>query len=196
MKDLYAAGCRYLQLDDTNFAYLCDPMFRDAASRMGEDPAKLVGTYCRLLNDSIRGRPGDMLVAVHLCRGNLSVGGAAAGGYDMIAEELFPSLDVDAFFLEYDDARAGGFEPLRFVPKGKSVVLGLITTKRPELEKKDDLKRRIDAAGKFLPLEQLCLSPQCGFASVEDAKRSTAIDDQKAKLRLMVETAREVWGGL
>jgi 5-methyltetrahydropteroyltriglutamate--homocysteine methyltransferase len=194
MKDLYAAGCRYLQLDDTNFAYLCDQKFRDAAKQMGEDPAKLVGTYCRLVNDSLRGRPDDLLVGLHLCRGNMSVGGAASGSYEMVAEELFTTLDVDAFFLEYDDERAGGFEPLRFVPKHKSVVLGLITTKRPELEDRALLKRRIDAASKFLPLEQLCLSPQCGFASVEDAKRATAVEDEKAKIRLMVETAREVWG--
>jgi 5-methyltetrahydropteroyltriglutamate--homocysteine methyltransferase len=192
--DLYAAGGRYIQLDDTNFAYLCDPRFRDAAKAMGEDPSKLVNTYIALVNNAIRNRPKNLLVSIHLCRGNLSTAGAAAGGYDVIGPMLFPGLDVDAFFLEYDDERAGGFEALKDVPKGKFVVLGLITTKRPDLESKADLKRRIDAAAKILPLDRLCLSPQCGFASAISTQGRTQIDHEKAKLGLLVETATEVWG--
>lgn len=192
--ELYAAGARYIQLDDVNFAYLCDPRFRDAAKAMGEDPAKLVDTYIALVNDVIRNRPKDLLVAIHLCRGNLSTAGAAAGGYEVIGPSLFPGLDVDAYFLEYDDERAGGFEALKDVPDGKFVVLGLITTKRPDLESKDALKRRIDAAAKSIPLDRLCLSPQCGFASAISMHARTKMDDEKAKLRLLVETARDVWG--
>lgn len=194
--DLYAAGCRYLQIDDTNFAYLCDPAFREAAKKMGEEPERLVGTYCKLVNDAIRDRPDDFLVCIHLCRGNASVGGAASGSYEAIAEEMFGTLDVDGFFLEYDDERAGGFEPLRFVPKGKTVVLGLITTKRGELEPKDLLKRRIAEAAKVVPLENLCLSPQCGFASAGNPNRARRIDDEIAKIKLLVATAQEVWGGV
>lgn len=192
--DLYAAGARYIQLDDTNFAYLCDPNFRDAAKAMGEDPTKLVDTYITLVNNAIRNRPKDLLVAIHLCRGNLSAAGAASGGYEVIGPTLFPGLDVDAYFLEYDDERAGGFDALKDMPKGKFVVLGLITTKRPDLESKDLLKRRIEAAAKVLPLNQLCLSPQCGFASLITAQGRTRIGDEIAKLRLLVETATEVWG--
>jgi 5-methyltetrahydropteroyltriglutamate--homocysteine methyltransferase len=192
--ELYAAGARYIQLDDTNFAYLCDPRFRDAAKAMGEDPVKLVDTYIALVNNAIRHRPKDLLVTIHLCRGNLSSAGAAAGGYEVIGPSLFPGLDVDAFFLEYDDERAGGFEALKDVPSGKFVVLGLITTKRPELESKDSLKRRIDAAAKILPLDRLCLSPQCGFASAIQTQGRTQIDHEKAKLELLVQTASDVWG--
>ena len=192
--ELYAAGARYIQLDDVNFAYLCDPRFRDAAKAMGEDPTKLVDTYIALVNNVIRNRPKDLLVAIHLCRGNLSTAGAAAGGYEVIGPSMFPGLDVDAYFLEYDDERAGGFEALKDVPAGKFVVLGLITTKRPDLEAKDALKRRIDAAAKIMPLDRLCLSPPCGFASAVSMHAQTKMDDEKAKLRLLVETAREVWG--
>ncbi len=192
--ELYAAGARYIQLDDTNFAYLCDPRFRAAAQAMGEDPAKLVDTYIALVNHAIRNRPKDLLVAIHLCRGNLSTAGAAVGGYEVIGPSLFPGLDVDAYFLEYDDERAGGFEALKDVPNGKFVVLGLITTKRPDLEAKDGLKRRIDEAAKIVPLDRLCLSPQCGFASAVSAHSKTRIEDEKAKLELLVETASEVWG--
>jgi 5-methyltetrahydropteroyltriglutamate--homocysteine methyltransferase len=192
--ELYAAGARYIQLDDVNFAYLCDPRFRDAAKAMGEDPTKLVDTYVALVNNVIRNRPKDLLVAIHLCRGNLSTAGAAAGGYEVIGPAMFPGLDVDAYFLEYDDERAGGFEALKDVPNGKFVVLGLITTKRPDLESKDALKRRIDDAAKYMPLERLCLSPQCGFASAVSMHAKTKMDDEKAKLRLLVETAGEVWG--
>ena len=192
--DLYAAGARYVQLDDTNFAYLCDPRFRDTAKAMGEDPTKLVDTYIALINDAIRKRPKDLPVAIHLCRGNLSSAGTAAGGYEAIGPTLFPRLDVDAYFLEYDDERAGGFEALRDVPKEKFVMLGLITTKRPDLESKDDLKRRIDAAAKIVPLDRLCLSPQCGFASALSTQGRTQIEHEKAKLRLLVETASDIWG--
>jgi 5-methyltetrahydropteroyltriglutamate--homocysteine methyltransferase len=191
---LYAAGARYIQLDDTNFAYLCDPRFRDAAKAMGEDPAKLVDTYIALVNNAIRNRPDDLLVSIHLCRGNLSSAGAAVGGYEVIGPSLFPNLDVDAYFLEYDDERAGGFEALKDVPNGKFVVLGLITTKRPDLESRDALKRRIDAAAKIVPLDRLCLSPQCGFASAISTQGRTQIDHEKAKLQLLVQTATEVWG--
>jgi len=192
--ELYAAGARYIQLDDTNFAYLCDPRFRDAAKAMGEDPTKLVDTYIALVNDAIGKRPKDLLVAIHLCRGNLSTVGAAAGGYEVIGPTLFPALDVDAYFLEYDDERAGGFAALKDVPKAKVVVLGLITTKRPDVESKDVLKRRIDEAAKILSLDRLCLSPQCGFASAISTQGRIQIDHEKAKLRLLVETAQEIWG--
>jgi 5-methyltetrahydropteroyltriglutamate--homocysteine methyltransferase len=195
IKDLYAAGCRYVQLDDTNFAYLCDERFRNAVKEMGEDPTKLTDTYIKLVNDSLRDKPKDMLSAIHLCRGNSSTAGAAQGGYDVVGPQLFPQLDVDAFFLEYDDARAGGFDALKDIPKGKSVVLGLITTKRADLEKKDDLKRRIDEAAKVVPMENLCLSPQCGFASGASMRKRISIDDEMAKVKLLVETARDVWGG-
>ena len=196
IKDLYAAGARYIQLDDTNFAYLCDTRFRDAVKAMGEDPTKLVDTYIKLVNDSLRDKPKDMLAGIHLCRGNSSTAGAAAGGYEVIGPQMFPGLNVDAFFLEYDDARAGGFQALKDVPKGKTVVLGLITTKRAELESKDVLKRRIDEASKIVPMENLCLSPQCGFASGASMRKRISIDDEKAKVKLLVETAREVWGGM
>ncbi len=196
IKDLYAAGARYIQLDDTNFAYLCDSRFRDAVKAIGEDPTKLVDTYVKLVNDSIRDKPSDLLVGIHLCRGNSSTAGAASGGYEVIGPQMFPALNVDAYFLEYDDARAGGFEALKDVPKGKTVVLGLITTKRAELESKDVLKRRIAEAAKIVPMENLCMSPQCGFASGASMKKRIQLSDEVAKVKLLVETAREVWGGM
>ncbi|NQV55121.1 MAG: 5-methyltetrahydropteroyltriglutamate--homocysteine S-methyltransferase [Rhodospirillales bacterium] len=191
--ELSALGARYLQVDDTNLAYLCDPRFRDAAARMGEDPDALPEAYCDLINASISGRADDMTMCIHLCRGNASTGGAAEGGYEPIAEIMFNGLNVDGFFLEYDTDRAGDFSPLRFLPKGKKVVLGLVSTKVPTLETKDDLKRRIDEAAKFAPLDQLCLSPQCGFSSGA-GKRPLTIDDEIAKIDLIVETAMDVWG--
>ncbi|MFZ1990323.1 MAG: 5-methyltetrahydropteroyltriglutamate--homocysteine S-methyltransferase [Alphaproteobacteria bacterium] len=192
--DLAGAGCRYLQLDEVNFAYLCDPKLREQVKTgVGEDPAQLPHTYARLINNAIKGRPADMTVCMHLCRGNFRGNWVAEGGYDPVAEVLFNEVGVDGYFLEYDSARAGGFEPLRFVPKNKTVVLGLVTTKKGEIEKKDDLKRRIDQASKFVPLEQLCLSPQCGFSSGVGGN-TMDIDHEKAKLALVVETAREVWG--
>jgi 5-methyltetrahydropteroyltriglutamate--homocysteine methyltransferase len=191
--ELAELGALYLQIDDTNLAYLCDPRFRDAAARMGEDPDTLPETYCKLINSSIAGRPDDMTVCIHLCRGNASTGGAAEGGYEPVADIMFNQLDVDGFFLEYDTGRAGDFRPLRFVPKDKTVVLGLISTKTPELESKDELKRRIDAAATLVPLERLALSPQCGFASGASFDQRLTIDQEIAKLNLLVETAGEVW---
>jgi 5-methyltetrahydropteroyltriglutamate--homocysteine methyltransferase len=191
--DLAAAGCTYLQLDDTNLAYLCDPEHRERAKALGEDPNKLPSTYAKLISDSVKDRPKNMTAAIHLCRGNFRSAWVAEGSYETVADTLFNEIDVDAFFLEYDDDRSGGFEPLRFVPKGKFVVLGLVTSKHGALESKDELKRRIDEAAKFLPLEQLALSPQCGFSSSEHGNDLT-VSDQVAKLRLVVETAREVWG--
>jgi methionine synthase II (cobalamin-independent) len=187
-------GCSYLQLDDTTFAGLCDPAARAEYSlSRGGGGDQLHLTYIRLVNQALQHRPAGMTVCTHTCRGNYRSGWFASGGYDFIAEALFSELAVDGFFLEYDDERSGGFEPLRFVPKGKMVVLGLVTTKRPELESKDLLKRRIDAAAKYLPLDQLCLSPQCGFSSTHEGNVLTE-EQQFAKLRLVVETARAVWG--
>ena len=190
---LGAAGCRYLQLDDTNLAYLCDAKLRDAARRRGDDPDLLPRRYAKLINAAIADRPAGMTVCVHLCRGNFKSAWVAEGGYEPVAEVLFNELAVDGYFLEYDDARSGDFAPLRHVPRDKTVVLGLVTTKLSELESKDDLKRRIDEAAKIVPLEQLCLSPQCGFSSTVHGNQ-IARDAQAAKLRLVVETAREVWG--
>lgn len=190
---LGALGCGYLQLDDTTFAGLCDPAGRQATSQAGADGEHLHLTYIRLMNEALKQRPAGMTVCTHTCRGNYRSAWYASGGYDFMAEALFSELDVDGFFLEYDDDRSGGFEPLRFVPKGKVVVLGLVSSKLPALESKDLLKRRIDAAAKHLPLDQLCLSPQCGFSSTQEGNALTA-EQQAAKLRLVVETAREVWG--
>ncbi|MGE3247093.1 MAG: 5-methyltetrahydropteroyltriglutamate--homocysteine S-methyltransferase [Beijerinckiaceae bacterium] len=190
--DLAAAGCTFLQIDETNLAYLCDPELRDHARSIGEDPDRLLRTYAKLLNDTIRDRPANMTVCVHLCRGNYAGAWVAEGGYEPVAEVLFNEIGFDGYFLEYDSDRAGGFEPLRFLPKGKNVVLGLVTTKNGKLESKDTLKRRIGEAAKIVPLDQLCLSPQCGFASGIEGM-AMSIDEQKAKLRLIVETAAEVW---
>jgi 5-methyltetrahydropteroyltriglutamate--homocysteine methyltransferase len=190
--DLAAIGCRYVQLDEVNLAFLCDPKLRDAVVRLGEDPDKLPQTYAKLLNDTIKDRPDDMVVCLHLCRGNHRSNWVADGGYEPIAETLFNEIDVDGYFMEFDSPRAGNFEPLRFVPPGKTIVLGLVTTKFPELEKKDQLKRRIDEASKFVALDQLALSPQCGFASALLGNNVT-VDDERAKLRLIVETAEEIW---
>ena len=191
--DLAAAGCRYLQIDEVNLAYLCDPALRAQVSNIGEDPASLPRTYAKLLNDTIAGKPADMTVCMHLCRGNYAGAWVAEGSYEPVAELLFNAINVNGYFLEYDSERAGGFEPLRFLPKGKIAVLGLVTTKSPQLESKDDLKRRIDEAARFAPLEQLALSPQCGFESGIGGNTMT-IEQQMAKLRLIVETAQEVWG--
>ena len=191
--DLAAAGCRYLQIDEVNLAYLCDPNLRREVAGFGEDAEALPATYARLLNDAVAGKPEDMVVAMHLCRGNFAGAWVAEGGYEPVADLLFNRIGVDAYFLEYDSPRAGGFEPLRFLPKGKTAVLGLVTTKARKLEAKDDLKRRIDEAARFAPLEQLALSPQCGFSSGIGGETMTP-DDQVRKLELVVETAREVWG--
>ncbi|MER7547381.1 5-methyltetrahydropteroyltriglutamate--homocysteine S-methyltransferase [Actinomadura sp.] len=186
-------GCRYLQLDDTSLAYLNDPAQRAMITERGDDADHLHLRYIKQINAALAKRPEGMNVTTHMCRGNFRSSWTAEGGYDFVAEALFSELDVDGFFLEYDDARSGGFEPLRFVPPGKMVVLGLVTTKRGELESKDDLKRRIDEASRFVPLEQICLSPQCGFSSTVEGNVLTA-EQQAAKLRLIAETAEEIWG--
>jgi len=191
--DLADAGCRYIQMDDTNLAYLCDETHRADARARGVDPDDTPRQYAKLINDSFAGAPDDMLRAIHLCRGNFRSSWAAEGGYEPVAEIMFNELDIDAFFLEYDDPRSGDFAPLRFVPKGKTVVLGLITTKLGELESKDDVKRRIDEAAKFVPLDQLALSPQCGFASTAHGN-DISTEQQAEKIRLVVEVADEVWG--
>jgi 5-methyltetrahydropteroyltriglutamate--homocysteine methyltransferase len=190
---LGALGCTYLQLDDTSFAGLGDAERRNAILRVGGDPKKQHLTYINVNNAALRNKPDSMSVVIHTCRGNFRSGWLASGGYEFAAETLFNELNVQGFFLEYDDARSGGFEPLRLVPKGKKIVLGLVTSKRGALENKDDLKRRIDEAAKYISLDQLCLSPQCGFASTVEGNSITA-DEQWAKLALIVETAREVWG--
>jgi 5-methyltetrahydropteroyltriglutamate--homocysteine methyltransferase len=193
IRDLVAAGCTYLQIDDVSFACLCDAGVRAQVRRDGEDPDKLPATYARIISSLVAERPPSLAVTLHTCRGNHNSMWMAEGGYEAVAEAVFNETAVDGFFLEYDTERAGGFEPLRFVPKGKRVVLGLVSTKTPQLESKDELKRRIDAAGKHVPLENLCLSPQCGFASSHVGNRVTP-DDQRRKLELVVEVAREVWG--
>ena len=191
-----AAGCRYLQLDEVNIAYLCDPEQIEGLKKRGEHVEGLLEIYADLINRAIAGRPEDMVISMHLCRGNFRSTFIATGGYEPVAEVLFNAIDVDAYFMEYDTDRAGGFEPLRLVPRGnKIVVLGLVTSKTGELESKDELKRRIDAAAKYLPLEQLALSPQCGFASTEEGNLLTE-DQQWRKLELCVEVAREVWGSV
>jgi 5-methyltetrahydropteroyltriglutamate--homocysteine methyltransferase len=186
-------GCTYLQLDDTSLAYLNDPRQRELVAAQGGDPEHQHERYIRQINAALAGRPEGMRVTTHMCRGNFRSSWAAEGGYDFVAEALFSQLEVDGFFLEYDDERSGGFAPLRFVPPGKMVVLGLVTTKRGPLENKDDLKRRIDEASRYVPLDQLCLSPQCGFSSTVEGN-VLSHEEQVAKLRLIVETAREVWG--
>src|SRR5271163_498295 len=186
-------GCRYLQLDEVNLTYLCDPALRKVVSDRGEDPEKIPQVYAQMINTAISGIPADMAITMHLCRGNFRSSFVASGGYEPVAEQMFNTINVHGYFMEYDTERAGGFEPLRFVPKGKTVVLGLVTSKSGTLEKKDDIKRRIDEAAKFVDLDQLCLSPQCGFASTEEGN-TLGEDQQWAKLRMIVEIAREVWG--
>ncbi len=186
-------GCRYLQLDDTSLAYLNDPEQRAQLAARGEDADALHLRYLRQINEAIADRPQGMRITTHMCRGNYRSSWAAEGGYEFVAEALFGELEVDGFFCEFDDERSGGFEPLRFVPEGKQVVLGLVTTKRGELEDADMLKRRIDEAAKYVPLEQLCLSPQCGFSSTVEGN-DLSIDQEKAKLELIVQVAEDVWG--
>jgi 5-methyltetrahydropteroyltriglutamate--homocysteine methyltransferase len=193
VRRLAELGCTYLQFDDTSLAYLNDPRQRELVASQGGDAEHQHERYIRQINQALAGRPERMAITTHMCRGNFRSSWAAEGGYDFVAEALFTQLDVDGFFLEYDDERSGGFAPLRFVPPGKMVVLGLVTTKRGALESKDDLKRRIDEASRYVPLDQLCLSPQCGFSSTVDGN-ALSYDEQVAKLRLIVETAREVWG--
>ena len=191
-----AAGCRYLQLDEVNIAYLCDPEQIAGLKARGEHVENLLAIYAGMLNRAIEGRPDGMAISMHLCRGNFRSHWVASGGYEPVAEVLFNQINSDAYFMEYDSDRAGGFEPLRFVPRGhKVVVLGLVTSKLGSLESKDELTRRIDQAAEYLPLEQLALSPQCGFASTEEGNTLTE-EEQWAKLRLCIEVAREVWGGV
>ena len=192
VRDFASARCRYLQLDETNLAYLCDPEQREALKERGEDPERLPKTYAETINTAISSRPADMVISMHLCRGNFRSSWIAQGGYEPVAEILFNTIQVDGYFMEYDTERAGGFEPLRFVPKGKVVVLGLMSSKTGKLEPKDKIKRRIEQAAHFIDIEQLCLSPQCGFASTEEGNILTE-DQQWPKLARIVEIAEEVW---
>ena len=193
MRGIAALGCTYLQLDDTSLAYLNDPNERAMLAARGDDAEHQHERYIRQINAALTGRPPGLTVTTHMCRGNFRSAWVAEGGYDFVAEALFTQLDVDGFFLEYDDERSGGFEPLRFVPPDKFVVLGLVTTKRGLLETADDLKRRIDAAARHVPIEQLCLSPQCGFSSTVEGNELTE-DEQWAKLALVAGVAADVWG--
>jgi 5-methyltetrahydropteroyltriglutamate--homocysteine methyltransferase len=193
LKSLHEAGCRYVQMDDTNMAYLCDPKMREAARQRGDDPDELPQRYAAFINRVVAYKPEGMTLAMHLCRGNFRSTWAAQGNYEPVAEALLAGMDLDAYFMEYDDDRSGDFRPLRFLPPGKIVVLGLVTTKTGTPESKDVLKRRIDEAARHAPIEQLCLSPQCGFSSTVHGN-DIAVAAQAAKLRLVVETAREVWG--
>jgi 5-methyltetrahydropteroyltriglutamate--homocysteine methyltransferase len=187
------AGCRYLQLDEVNFTYLCDPKLRAVVASRGEDPDTLPHIYASMINTAISDLPDDTAVTMHLCRGNFRSSFVASGGYEPVAEILFNKVNIKAYFMEYDTARAGGFEPLRLLPKDKVVVLGLVTSKSGTLESRNELKRRIDEATKYIALDQLCLSPQCGFASSEEGNILTE-DEQWAKLEMIVELAQEVWG--
>ncbi len=194
IRAFYDAGCRYLQLDDTAWAMICDPLEREGSRKRGDDPDRLPAQYVRVTREALADRPADMAITMHSCRGNFRSTFIARGGYEHVAERLLGELDLDGYFLEYDTDRAGGFEPLRFVPKGrKQVVLGLVTSKSGGLESKDDIKRRIDEATRYIALDQLCLSPQCGFASTEEGN-ILAEGEQWAKLRMIVELADEVWG--
>ena len=195
LQSLADAGCTYVQMDDTNLAYLCDEKMREAARQRGDDPNELPHRYAGFINKVVAHKPKGMTLAMHLCRGNFKSTHAAAGNYEPVAEALLSEMNLDAFFLEYDDDRSGDFRPLRFLSKGKIVVLGLVTTKFGEMESKDVLKRRIDEASKYAPLDQLCLSPQCGFSSTVHGN-NIAVEAQRAKLRLCVEVATEVWGSL
>ncbi len=193
LRSLAAAGCTYVQMDDTNLAYLCDEKMREAARLRGDDPNELPHRYADFINKVVAQKPAGMLLAMHLCRGNFKSTHAASGNYEPVAEALLKEMNLDAYFMEYDDDRSGDFKPLRFLPKGKTVVLGLVTTKFGAMENKDDLKRRIDEAAKYAPMDQLALSPQCGFSSTVHGN-DIAVEAQRAKLRLVIETAQEVWG--
>jgi 5-methyltetrahydropteroyltriglutamate--homocysteine methyltransferase len=194
IRAFYDAGCRYLQMDDTAWSMICDPKEREKSKQRGDDPDSLPAKYAAMTNKALEGKPADMCISLHSCRGNFRSTFIASGGYEYVAEKLFGEVNLDGYFLEYDSERAGGFEPLRFIPKGnKIVVLGLVTSKSGQLESKDAIKRRIDEATKYVALDQLCLSPQCGFASTEEGN-TLAEEEQWAKLRMIVELADEVWG--
>ena len=193
LQSLADAGCTYVQMDDTNLAYLCDDKMREAARTRGDDPNELPHRYAQFINKVVAHKPAGMTLAMHLCRGNFKSTHAAAGNYEPVAEALLAEMNLDAYFMEYDDARSGDFRPLRFLPKGKTVVLGLVTTKFGEMESADLLKRRIDEAAQYAPLDQLCLSPQCGFSSTVHGN-NIAVEAQRSKLRLVIETAQAVWG--
>lgn len=195
LRSLADAGCTFVQMDDTNLAYLCDENMREAARSRGDDPNELPHRYAHFINRVVAQKPEGMTLGVHLCRGNFKSTHAASGNYEPVAEALLSEMKVDTYFLEYDDERSGDFRPLRYLPKGKLVVLGLVTTKFGQMESKDDLKRRIDEASKYVPLEQLALSPQCGFSSTVHGN-NIAVEDQRNKLRLVIETAQEVWGDI
>ena len=193
LRSLSAAGCDYVQMDDTNLAYLCDVNMREAAKNRGDDPNELAHRYAKFINLVVAQKPAGMTLAMHLCRGNFKSTHAASGNYEPVAEALLKEMNIDAYFMEYDDDRSGDFKPLRYLPKGKTVVLGLVTTKFGAMEDKDALKRRIDEAARYAPIEQLALSPQCGFSSTVHGN-DIAVEAQRAKLRLVIETAQEVWG--
>ena len=193
LRSLSGAGCNYVQMDDTNLAYLCDEKMREAARQRGDDPNELPHRYAKFINLVVAQKPAGMTLAMHLCRGNFKSTHAASGNYEPVAEALLKEMNLDAYFMEYDDDRSGDFKPLRYLPKGKTVVLGLVTTKFGAMESKDDLKRRIDEAARYAPLDQLALSPQCGFSSTVHGN-DIAVEAQRAKLRLVIETAQEVWG--
>lgn len=193
VKAFYDAGCRYLQLDDTSLSYFCDPEQRKMLSARGDDPETLIHVYRDIINAATAAKPNDMVITTHTCRGNFKSTFIASGGYEPVADLVFNQINVDGYFMEWDDDRSGGFEPLRFLPKGKHVVLGLVTSKVGDVESKDNLKRRIEQAAKFAPLDQMCLSPQCGFASTEEGNVLHE-DQQWAKLQRVVDVAREVWG--
>jgi 5-methyltetrahydropteroyltriglutamate--homocysteine methyltransferase len=192
--DFARLGCRYLQLDDTALPCLCDPSVQDEVRARGEDPRGLIKAYVRLINGAIAKRPADLTVGIHLCRGNFKGAWMAEGGYGFIAEELFNAINVDAYFLEYDTPRAGDFSPLEALPKGKTVVLGFLSTKTGKLESEDELRRRIDEAAKHVALDQLCLSPQCGFSSAAGSGQVLTAEDTAAKVKLMQSVAADVWG--
>ncbi|MDP6993392.1 MAG: 5-methyltetrahydropteroyltriglutamate--homocysteine S-methyltransferase, partial [Woeseiaceae bacterium] len=192
----YDAGCRYLQMDDIFFAYLCDPKHREEKASQGTDPDWLISKYAETMHKAIENRPDDMIIAMHLCRGNFQSTWAAEGAYDPAADAVFNQTGIDVYFMEYDSERAGGLEPLRLLPKGdKRVLPGFITTKTPELESIDDLKRRFDEASKYADIDQLGIAPQCGFASTEEGNRLT-VDEQMQKLELVVKTAEAIWGSV
>lgn len=195
LESLYKAGCRHVQMDDTNLAYLCDEKMREAARKRGDDPNQLPYKYAEFINKVVDLKPKDLILSIHLCRGNFKSTFAASGNYGPVAEALLSEMKLDGYFLEYDDERSGGFEPLKYLQKGKIAILGLISSKFPQLENPDDIKRRLDQAAKYVLLDQLALSPQCGFSSTVHGNNVT-VDDQRAKLKLTVDIANDVWGSL